>query len=1028
MTKARLVAFAPARDSSGAHAWPLPVTVRAFPSDFGSAKLRSLTMHWGAGVDKVGDWGRPGDDVLPPHSERVKDAVQTVLQPAQGGEAEAEGWQAARELVQEMTFQLPAHVQALNFVLKSGDKWYKSNGGNDFQIRTPVAGGQDSPAHKLQGYTDVGALSLKYQPIFEFEGRGGLALMERFETAKAFLEGLASDDPQGLAAVFVWLRFSQVRQLAWQRKHNTKPFELGLVIQDLSKTFAWKWKDSDGSRRELLRMLISTVPRGGGDGQAIRDYILVIMRKFEIKKRKGTFMEEWHQKLHNNSTPDDIYICEAYLEFLRTHGDLNAFYAHLFKHGIDRKRLQTYDRPILQEPHYFPSIRNGLSNELRKYLEILKSVHSGSDLRRLLNQCKHIIGDQAASNAAASLDYGGEVSRRLGALSRAVEARRSIGEQMVKEGDGSKLRDLLYLDLALESQSRLIIESSLPQVSGGQLALWLALAAESLLITLRFSSGAGGHSVGEKQDEEGAGCDVWRSLDSALKKQFEELREALGDLMELLKKYGADVGGWVRGGDKWGALWGAAVVERVQRSLGGLIDRQQSMLQAVAEEIGGGLRMSTPDKRPEGWSVTMFTEEVVRGGMGFAVSGLMRKLEAEIRAVGGLSAWQIVSPGAKTATGVLRSVVLKNVQEEEYQEPTVLLAQSITGEEEIPPGVVAILTPDAVDVLSHVSVRARQLKVLFASCFDPLALETASQLAGESITCSIAGDKVEVTKSGAGAAAPSASTTGGGGSGGGAVDLKVWEAQSSAYCIQEVELPAGKADMCGAKTNNLIHLRQLLAGTYNTPASAVVPFGTLVRTLGDGANAAVKARYEACVDAALKGDKERIGSTLIDIQQAIAALAEPKGMQEQVLAAMRTIEGANADWRGAFDTIKRVWASTWNERAFIACRKAAIDPQRIQMCVLVQKIVEAQYAFVLHTVNPTTSDPSEMYGEVVVGQGEALVGNAPGRAFGFACRKQPGAEPVVKSLPSKGTALWGKGWIFRSETLLILILLSVLVY
>ena len=141
----------------------------------------------------------------------------------------------------------------------------------------------------------------------------------------------------GLAAVFVWLRFSQLRQLAWQRKNNTKPFELGLVIQDLSKTFAWKWKDSDGSRRELLRMLISTVPRGGGDGQAIRDYILVIMRKFEIKKRKGTFMEEWHQKLHNNSTPDDIYICEAYLEFLRTHGDLNAFYAHLFKHGIDRR-------------------------------------------------------------------------------------------------------------------------------------------------------------------------------------------------------------------------------------------------------------------------------------------------------------------------------------------------------------------------------------------------------------------------------------------------------------------------------------------------------------------------------------------------------------------------------------------------------------------------------------------------------------------------------------------------------------------
>ena len=33
------------------------------------------------------------------------------------------------------------------------------------------------------------------------------------------------------------------------------------------------------------------------------------------------------------------------------------------------------------------------------------------------------------------------------------------------------------------------------------------------------------------------------------------------------------------------------------------------------------------------------------------------------------------------------------------------------GEEEIPEGCVAVLTPDAPDVLSHVSVRARNMKV-----------------------------------------------------------------------------------------------------------------------------------------------------------------------------------------------------------------------------------------------------------------------------------------------------------------------------
>ena len=46
-----------------------------------------------------------------------------------------------------------------------------------------------------------------------------------------------------------------------------------------------------------------------------------------------------------------------------------------------------------------------------------------------------------------------------------------------------------------------------------------------------------------------------------------------------------------------------------------------------------------------------------------------------------------------------------------YDEPTVLLAKRVSGEEEVPEGVVAVLTPDAPDVLSHVSVRARNMKV-----------------------------------------------------------------------------------------------------------------------------------------------------------------------------------------------------------------------------------------------------------------------------------------------------------------------------
>jgi len=43
------------------------------------------------------------------------------------------------------------------------------------------------------------------------------------------------------------------------------------------------------------------------------------------------------------------------------------------------------------------------------------------------------------------------------------------------------------------------------------------------------------------------------------------------------------------------------------------------------------------------------------------------------------------------------------------------------------------------------------------------------------------------------------------------------------------------------------------------------------------------------------------------------------------------------------------------------------------MAVLVQRLVEAEYALVVHTVNPSNDDKDYMYAEVVVGLGETLL-------------------------------------------------------
>eukprot|EP00798_Chlamydomonas_sp_ICE-L_P008610 gene8611-34050_t len=150
----------------------------------------------------------------------------------------------------------------------------------------------------------------------------------------------------------------------------------------------------------------------------------------------------------------------------------------------------------------------------------------------------------------------------------------------------------------------------------------------------------------------------------------------------------------------------------------------------------------------EDWSCELFAEEVVRGGPAFAVSLVISSIEPTLRNVAALGDWQVISP--HEAVGVIVAVDnLHSMQDKTYEEATVTGEEEIpegvvavltpdapalilvTGEEEIPEGVVAVLTPDAPDVLSHVSVRARNMKVLFATCHDPTPLNDLKAMAGK---------------------------------------------------------------------------------------------------------------------------------------------------------------------------------------------------------------------------------------------------------------------------------------------------------
>lgn len=121
----------------------------------------------------------------------------------------------------------------------------------------------------------------------------------------------------------------------------------------------------------------------------------------------------------------------------------------------------------------------------------------------------------------------------------------------------------------------------------------------------------------------------------------------------------------------------------------------------------------------------------------------------------------------------------------------------------------------------------------------------------------------------------------------------------------------------------------------------------------------------------------------------------------------------------------QVWASKWNERAYFSTRKVKLDHDYLCMAVLVQEVINADYAFVIHTTNPSSGDSSEIYAEVqdlyfplhlnsskpvllptlpdsfffwfqvVKGLGETLVGAYPGRSLSFICKKNNLDTPLV---------------------------------
>jgi alpha-glucan, water dikinase len=972
-----------------------------------------IFLHWGVKMaDKAlgSGWNAPQSGSWPDNTKATGDnkAIQTKLT--------AVGNNGLRTVVVDKLVRGVAGVFAVIHVPDGPGhlKWINAaHGGSDIYVplipKPPLKG---LPAN----YPISSAATTMIEDIVEREMEyGSWTLMHRYSFGAQLANDSVGNDTHAWSAMYVWMRYSQIRVLDWSRSYNTKPRELSHAQMSFVTCLANRYS-SMPDIRWIARLVMSCVGRGGSGelGQRIRDDILVILRYFEGWNH-GSMMEEWHQKLHNATDPADVVICDGLIAFWKSNGDISAYWNVLLSQGVTREVLASYNQAIRAEPTFHGHIKDTMIHVLSEYGSLLRAVHLGTDLLSIVDRCRGMLhGDTRAKvdGFMHARNSGGS----LVDLFRAVaHARESLNSQIIfdSDSDDGKRRDLIFLDLALEAETRRVVEGT--QGIGHDGTLW------SHLVSVRAAARSLKASEGGLKTE--------GELDRAVN----EIQSVIDRLQREGESH--DVG-----------LRAAAGLVSLRNVVTAIVDRYETSLGPIARCMGLSFGA-------EKQVVSTFIEESVRGGPAFVLSALLRKAEPAVRRIANLGPYSVIAPHNKETTGPV--VVFHNLRESvsaKFKRGTVVIADVCDGDEDVPANTAYVVIGSSVDVLSHVAVRARNEHHGLVACLDRDELAELRTLHGCIVKASLTGNSFKYTvidergrmspssgvqpvmrrikSSGfvtppSGSSAPPSSLA----------DKKYLSAKenkarnkdrkglkerqaAAPWAIRPSEF---SSELVGSKSLNLQRLVALgMADWIETPTSLAIPNGALTKVMNNAANKALCEKYHsllADISKAKSGDVHLCPK----LREVILALKAPDGLNEALRGILDDLgcENIDASLPGAWMAVKGVWSSIWNERAHLARSKMEMDVQDVDMAVLCQKVVDADYAFVIHTTNPLTDDVNEIYAECVIGLGETLVGNAPGQALGFTVRKDQDMDtvvPIVRSYPSKATALVGGEYIFRSDS------------
>lgn len=520
--------------------------------------------------------------------------------------------------------------------------------------------------------------------------------------------------------------------------------------------------------------------------------------------------------------------------------------------------------------------------------------------------------------------------------------------------------------------------------------------------------------------------------------------------------------------NKMDALLAKALVDRVTRRVGETTEIFQSKLGAPSVFLGSEVGI-------EPIKVNVFVDEVLRGSSLLAMSVCVKHLEAILRKRADLPPWQLISWVPKTQGELVSVKALTNIQTKVFETPTILICDAVNGEEEIPTGVQAVLVRSAAvapDILSHVSVRARNAHVLLATCFDPNIIkrwEDEYQGSWVQVTVVHGGssleikacdmDFVESRSSEASSTATQienaakiltrqisrqltrqlsrqfdrditqrhiekltsrsqllksksllAETP--------TIDL---ENASEEYVIAQAEFESA---LVGSKSMNLRRLQEKL-DFVRTPCAFALPYGAFQKVLGATENKHLLSKLQDTLNRLTAfTENDEVTDVFTSVQELMQEIKKPETFVEeleskwaeidegskfgdtslqQLYAHSNSGKGGDSFW----GSVIGVWASLFSMRPWVSLAKANRCFMDLNMAVLVQELIRADYAFVLHSKNPfgLQQQGRQMYGEIVLGLGEVLVGNYPGRALSWTFTEGENSQPEIIAFPSKSVAL-----------------------